>query len=290
MWLTCYKKNTVKASTYKESYERTVNNYLIPYFGNRTLDTIKPIEIREFFALQADRYYLTTIKKMRLCLNGIYESAIDNDLCTKNPAKNIKVNSNMESAEKQTYTASEVESILVYSDTHKYGIYIRILLELGLRASELCGLRWSDFNYDARTVSITRACTESGGKAVIGKTKNKSSKRILPVSSELCSRLKSHHRESKHEYLLIGMRNRTNLPITPSNFSEGRYKRFFIDMGIKKKLTPHECRHTCGTLLYERTKDIYAVSKYLGHSSIKITAQYYIHENTEMLRDALKII
>ena len=55
------------------------------------------------------------------------------------------------------------------------------------------------------------------------------------------------------------------------------------------KLTMHELRHTCGTLLYDSTKDIYAVSKYMGHSSVRVTEKYYMHEDTDMLRSHLKI-
>jgi integrase len=273
----------------RESYERTVENYLIPYFGDRDLCSVTPLEMRSFFALQADKYSLSTIKKMMICLKGIYESAIDNDYCTKNPVKNIKINSNVEFRVKRTYTAKEVEKILTYSDIHKYGIYIRILLELGLRCSELCGLRRSDIDFERKTISISRGCTEVEGKAYVGKPKNKSSKRILPLSTELCDRLRIHLSKSKNEYLVMPLRRKNGLPITPCKFSNGRYKRFFIDMGIEKCLTPHECRHTCGTLLYEKTQDIYAVSKYLGHSSINTTAKLYVHENPEMLRTALKV-
>jgi integrase len=288
-WLICYKKGTVKISTYSETYERTVKLYLIPYFGDYKLSDITPISLREFFALQADEYHLTTIQKMKICLNGIFETAIENDICFKNPMKNVKVNSNLTSKEKRTYTAREVENILILSDMHRYGIYIRLLLELGLRCSELCGLKWSDLDFDKKTISINRACTELNGKRIIDKPKNKASKRTLPISSELCEKLIKHCQNNSDDFILMSTRRKTGLPLSPCKFTTNRYKKFFIDMGIEKILTPHECRHTCGTLLYENTHDIYAVSKFLGHTSIQITAKLYVHENPEMLRKALKI-
>ena len=224
-----------------------------------------------------------------MCLNAIFETAIDNEFCDKNPIRNVKVNSNLESAQRQTYAADEVERILEFADTHRYGLYIRILLELGLRCSELCGLKWSDFNLAKKTVSIKRACTEEKRRAILDKTKNKSSERTLPISTELCERLKMQLPKTQDEFLMKSRKSKNGMPISPRKFSEGRYKTFFADMGFEKTLIPHECRHTVGTLMYERSHDIYAVSKFLGHANIQITAELYVHEDVEVMRDSLGI-
>jgi len=285
-WLIAYKKGAVKVSTYTETYERTVESYLIPWFGDYGLDGIKPVDVRKFFNVHAE-YSLSTVKKMRLCLNGIFNTAVENDLCGKNPAANVKPGSNYHSKPKETYSVEEVTALLRKTDAHKYGIYVRILLELGLRCSELCGLMWSDFDFERKTLSIKRACTAVKSKAFVASPKNESSARTLPVSSALCRRLLKHRSESKSQYVIVSARSCS--PITPRNFTRTYYDRFFEDMRIEKVLTPHECRHTCGTLMYEQTHDIYAVSKFLGHSSINITSQLYVHEDPEMLRKALKI-
>ncbi len=80
--------------------------------------------------------------------------------------------------------------------------------------------------------------------------------------------------------------------MTPANYTKNRYNKFYAeferDTGLRR-LSPHELRHTCGTLLYKKTGDIYAVSKFLGHSSIAITSQYYVHSDVDMLRYRLNI-
>ena len=71
------------------------------------------------------------------------------------------------------------------------------------------------------------------------------------------------------------------------------YNKFFENLynqlGIPR-YSPHCLRHTCGTLLYEKTKDIYAVSKFMGHSNITTTAKIYVHDSAEMLRKSLNIV
>lgn len=162
------------------------------------------------------------------------------------PAANVKPGSKYRAKPKATYSVEEVTALLKKTDAHKDGVFIRILLELGLRCSELCGLMWRDFDFDKKTVTIERACTAVNRKPFIGEPKNKSSVRTLPVSSALCERLKKYRSESKSEYVLVTGKSRTGLPITPCKFTGGRYKKFFEDMRIEKVLTPHECRHTCG--------------------------------------------
>ena len=91
---------------------------------------------------------------------------------------------------------------------------------------------------------------------------------------------------------------RKGMPLNPKNFTAKRYKTFFdryVDSLPKSegdkfpRLTPHELRHTCGTLLYADSKNIYAVSKYLGHSDVSITAKLYVHNDIDILRESLRI-
>lgn len=55
------------------------------------------------------------------------------------------------------------------------------------------------------------------------------------------------------------------------------------------KLTPHELRHTYGTLLREKGVDIYTIQKVMDHSDISVTAGTYVHNDIEVLRKQLKI-
>ncbi len=70
------------------------------------------------------------------------------------------------------------------------------------------------------------------------------------------------------------------------------YKKFMTEMSHILKipyLTPHELRHTFGSVLYERGVDIYTISKVMGHADISITAKVYVHSTAESLRKGLKL-
>lgn len=295
IWLTEYKKPNVKLNTYIDSYERPVMRYILPHFSGLELSDVRPLDVIAFYNRLSLIYHATTLSKTKLCMQGIFESAIENGLCERNPCvtANKIVKSQLESEEKRTYTQNQVDDILDYSTSHRYGVYIRILLELGLRCSELCGLQWKDIDLDRKSISICRACVECNNQPLIAEPKNESSKRTLPLSSKLTyilGELKNEIKPCESDYLLSSQKIKGR-PLTPTKFLGGRYKRFFIDYGTAEDyLTPHELRHTCGTLLYNKTHDIYAVSKYLGHSSIVITSKLYVHVDVEQLRNSLQVI
>lgn len=291
IWLEKYKKDAVKRNTYVSTYERPVRISLIPHFGKAYLSMIKPADIQKFILEQSKIYSESQVDKRLLCLNNIFESAIENELCYKNPAKKIKGKSKVESKELNTYTQEEVNRILEFSNGHKYGLYIRILLELGLRCSELLGLKWTDFNLQNKTVAIERATTSVDYRAYTDVPKSHSSIRTLPISTELYNIL-SESQPLKNEFIVSSTKT-IGHPLTPSAFVKDRYKKFFNDLQKEYprivKLRPHELRHTCGTLLYNKTGDIYAVSKYLGHSDINITTKLYVHNDVETMRKHLGI-
>lgn len=288
-WLEVYKKHSgIRKSTFSESYQRTADNYLLPEFGERDIKDITPMEIRIYLNRMGQKYSKSTISKILLCLNQIYAAAVENRLCDINPTSNITACSEVKCTPKRTYSAEEVDQIILFAERHEYGIYIRILLELGLRCSELCGLQWGDVDCSNQIIHIRRGCTSYKGKAHLDYTKNDASRRVLPMSTKLAAHLSRYQQSSPIMYVAPSKRNPYN-PLTPSSFTKGYYDNFFADYGMDKRLTPHELRHTCGTLLYARSHDIYAVSKFMGHSSIAITTKLYVHPDPEMLRNALSI-
>ncbi len=301
IWLEKYKLGTVSEQSYDDTYKRPVESYLLPVFGQYKLTSITPVDVQSFLNQFALKYSDETLKKVKNCLKNIFETAIENDKCIKNPAKHISsITSKVEKKEKRTYEEKDSFTILAFAEKHRFGLYVKILLELGLRCSELCGLKWGDIDFEEKTISIERAVTPVKNKPNVHKPKTKTSCRVLPVSTKMAEALAAAKDEAKkqlsdnqkiNEQFILQTINHGLF--TDSSFTKYRYKPFFKDLHKEHPeisyLTPHELRHTCGTLLYKRTKDLYAVSKYLGHSSVEITAKLYVHDSVDLLRTHLQI-
>ena len=286
IWLSV-KQLEVKANTYAESYERTVEKILLPRMKNVTLGEIDREFTSKMFLELADHYSDSTLHKCQIVIDGIFNEAkyAGAELL---PLPKIKIKSKIPPKVKCTYSAQEVELIKDFAKLHRYGLSILLLIELGLRCSEMLALSWDDIDFDLKSVKINKACVAVKGGGLIDAPKSKSSIRELPLSDAFCEYL-SFYAKGRSGYII----NNGKRLMTPANYTRNKYNKFFDDMAkegaFSKRLSPHELRHTCGTLFYEKTGDIYAVSKYLGHSSVAVTAKYYVHSDVELLRQRLKI-
>ena len=283
-WLEYYKKPDVSERTYLDTYEFNLYKHILPAFGDMMISEIKPIHIKTFLAKYASKSK-SLKKKLKMILSAIFEDAIDNELITSNPCRKIKITGE-EDKRKETYTAEECRKILDYADTHRFGLAISIMLQCGLRPSELLALRKSDFDLQAKTLTISKALVKAQNGVKIDKTKTKKSYRTIPIPDRLAAKMATI-KGNKGNYLFL---TQNGTFMDERNFTHYRYDIFFRDLekdcGIRR-LPPYSLRHTCATVLYEQTGDIFAVSKYLGHANITVTSKTYVHENVEALRRAL---
>lgn len=82
----------------------------------------------------------------------------------------------------------------------------------------------------------------------------------------------------------------TDYKITYTKKSNGDLAVRVINMDRIKKVTSHTLRHTAATLLYQKTKDIYTVSKVLNHHSVKVTERYAKYDMPNDLLDDLFVV
>ena len=272
-WLETYKQPDVKPTTFLTTYERPCRNYILPYFEGVFIQDITQIHVKLF--LNSITYLSQSlIDKIVLCLKGIFDAAIDNDLIAKNPCRKISCKSKKSKEVKRTYDQASTDALC--RAQHKYALLIHILLRMGLRCSELCGLRWEDIDLDAGTLRVEQALTCENGVIYIDVPKSANSVRTLPIPEDLLARLRE---EAGTGYVAM-LKDRH---ITPNHFGDRQMEAFYNHVGVPsdQRLSPHELRHTCGTLLYENTKDIYHVSRFLGHSDINITTKTYVHSEMQ---------
>lgn len=282
-WLYAYKEPDVKQTTFVSTYERPCKNHILPYFRDAIIQEISQLDVKTFLNSISEKSQ-SYLDKVLICLNGIFESAIDNDLITKNPCRNVSVRSKASKEKKRTYDQATADALC--SSDHKYAIYVHILLRMGLRCSELCGLRWSDIDLDRGVMHVRQSLTSEGSRIFISAPKSSTSVRRLEIPEDLHERLaEAYSNEDRTEYVATFNGHH----ITPNHFGDRQLEAFYNALGVPrdKRLSAHELRHTCGTLLYERTKDIFFVSKFLGHSDISITSKIYVH--SEMQEDQIHV-
>lgn len=285
-WLETYKKPTVSENSYKDTYYNSVHKHIVPYFSKARLVDIKPLDVQNFYNIKGKELSESMMKKLKLCLNAIFDTAIDNDLCYKNPAKNVNFVSEIPKKEKKVYTEEQIKVAKSYFIKNFPPAYL--LLDVGLRKGELIGLMWTDINFENKTLKVDRSAQRVRGqrepKLVPPKWK---SYRTIPLSTTTVELLKTWKNKSSYVFC-----NENNQIMSVDGFTQ-RLETAMAHMNQQHTdvpvLSAHELRHTCGTQHRRNGVDIYTIQKLMGHKDINITANIYVHEEVEETRKAAKI-
>ena len=298
-----YKRPYVKANTYSGTYLEPVKRHLIPYFGEMDIDSIRPIHIQEYINKASKKYAPETVKKDCNVLNLIFDTAVDNQLCTKSPmAKSLKRPKVEAQAQKQAYTQEQYDTVYRFAEQWEGGLALMLLLETGISRSELLGLRWEDLDLAGQRICINqglvacRSAEEDKEVLICDGLKNRFRRRVIPiVNPTLWERLCQAPRTvsiGKNVILTEHIfHSPEGKPYHPHNWETRVYRRFMRELHTAYPeipiLSPHELRHTRATLWIAQGMDPYMAARLLGHSDLKMLSKIYDHTTPETLLKAL---
>lgn len=318
IWLETYKRGKVKDNSYQYTYVNAVEKHLIPYFGKSALCDIKAVDIQKFFNVKAETHSKESIKKMRMCLDGIFRTAMENDLCVKNPVTQdlrIPEDCGDDTMVKQTYTKEQRDAVIEYAKTHRFGLDIIVLLKTGIRRGELLGLKWEDVNEAKGVLYIRRAVADVRDEKTrewtvqVDKPKTPQSIRVIPIDDELLAMFRARpltitvgknvHKgqpgvEVRPEFIFHDAKGKVS---SPNNWTHRRYKVFMKEMHEYyaslddpvdiPMLNPHELRHTAATIWKDDGVDLFSIAKLGGWADLDMLSKRYAHNNVDTLKRAL---
>jgi integrase len=224
-------KTTVKGNTYAASYKNPVENHIIPHFGRKQLTSIQQVDIQGYINIVTRKYSLDTVKKHKSCLYQIFDVAIENNYCVRNPVRRIKINDSKERIEKYVYTEEQERLVFDYAYNHRFGVEVQFMLATGVSRSELLALKWCNVNLEERVVYIRHGAAivpneETGvSETVIGDTKNEYRKRNIPIEPEICRILREIPRDSIFVFC-----NKYGNNHRPSSYFKRHFKVFMQEM------------------------------------------------------------
>jgi integrase len=140
---------------------------------------------------------------------------------------------------------------------HRDALMILLAFRHGLRASEVCDLRWEQIDFKAATLHVRR--TKNGTPAT------------HPLTGRELRGLRRHQREAPGgAFVFVSERGAL---LSAPGFSR-MVERAGLTAKLGIKVHAHMLRHACGFALANQGHDTRAPQAYLGHANIQNTTRY----------------
>jgi integrase len=231
-------------------------------------------------------------------LTAALESAVEEGKIARNPARYVKKPAH-QPREQETWTAGEVRAFLAVADADRLAACWRLSL-YGLRRGEVVGLRWSDLDLSAGTVTIEQARVLAGYEVVIEEPKSRNGLRTLPLDDALTAGLKALKSRQARERLAAGVAYERSGYVCADELGRAVHPEWFTDefhrvtaRATVRRIRLHESRHTTCSLMEKAGVPVSVISAWAGHYSAAFTMATYVHANPDDLatgRDALASI
>ena len=263
-----------------DSYKRDLEKffrYLKKINKSNKLASVSRDDITDFLMYLKDSELCTTsIARNLAALKTFWKFMVAEQVLTENVAAIVDTPRIWKTVP-DVLNRNEVEMLLeAPSRKTKQGLRDKAILELmyaaGLRVSEVSDLKKTNINIDADFVK----CRGKGGKERIIPIGKESHKAIEIYLKRARSKM-SKNCEDEHLFL-----SRLGKKISRQSLWK-MIKKYSIQCGIRKHITPHTLRHSFATHLLEGGADLRGVQEMLGHADIS-TTQIYTHINKEKLK------
>jgi integrase len=180
---------------------------------------------------------------------------------TKKRAVTLRRQPNNELRSREYLTETEVEKLIEAAKGNRYGLrdttMILVAYRHGMRASEVCDLRWEQIDWNSATLHVRRV--KSGKPST------------HPIRGDELRALRKHRREvQKSPFVFVSERGG---PFTTDSFN-WMVKRAGQKADLPFQVHAHMLRHAAGYKLAGDGHDTRSIQDYLGHKNIQHTVRY----------------
>jgi integrase len=280
-WLEVFKKGKIRPSSY-ERYQFSLQLLCRDELAHVDVRAIR-LEDVQMYINRLEDMSASTIKKQKLLLSQVLEHAVMTGAIQRNPVQGIQMPPQSHNTKVvYPYEKDEQEKLVAAFTKEqssrprlRYGWGCVLILETGLRAGEALALEWSDIDEERRLLKVCKNLVRVDGKNLVQRTtKTASGKRTIPLNSRALEAI---------QYLKT-----QQVAGCPFVFATqiGKYLSYRNLLATMEKACEaagvehrglHALRHSFASNLYARGVEVKIISKLLGHASVEITYNRYIH-------------
>lgn len=326
------------------SYEIMLRTKLFPYLGTAKVADIKLQRVEDFLHTLIEESSQSTIIKYKTLLNRIFKDAMRYSMIERNPCESVEIpKAKKKKEDLKFFTPDQVQTFLNsldveldyvikghsrvddtgkrynvgdYTERHtvptQLKVFYNIAVFCGMRKGEILALHWSDIDFEAKTINITKSAAKASCGVECKSPKTATSVRILPLPEPIIPLLRQYRREYAAYKISLGDKwlGEDNLFIqadgklmdlsTPYQRFKRHIKQYnewvrrtnseLINGQRKLEALPniplHGLRHSCATWLNHIGVNMLVISKLLGHAQVSTTMNIYAHGFQSQLQEA----
>ena len=262
------------------------------------LKKLKPLHLQAVLKEMYDNGLSDNMMRdAKIIASAVLNFAMDNDLLFRNVFARVSVPKRGK-AERLPITEEQKNLILRTWRGHRMGVAVLVMLYCGLRRGEIVALTWNDVDFEAMTISVTKAATFGQNQAKIKQPKTEAGKRIVPFPVQLLPIFKEAKRNSSiYVCPAADGSMMTNTAWTTSWNSYMHYlniqaggrdaSRSHPKVVAMDRFTAHQLRHTYATMLYDAGVDVKTAQDFLGHADPTVTMNIYTHLSSQKKEKAI---
>ena len=298
-WMDEYMIFTIKENTIKGNRSQ-IDHQIKPFIGHKQLASLTTADIQKFYnkikkegrvhphPIHGHVLSDSMVRKIHMMLHEAMEVAVRERYIVRNPTDNTTIPKKT-TTEKQVLDDSQLNRFLEAIQGEPYWhdfFYVEVMT--GLRRGEICGIKWSDIDFNEGTLCIKRSVsTKEGGGVSIGETKTDAGVRTIIMPPSVATLLWKKRSDAINEWVFPHYTNPSD-PLHPSS----AYKK--LKTLLKRLELPllrfHDLRHTFATQATDGGVDPKTLAGILGHTDASFTLDTYTHVTSDMQRGASAIV
>ena len=301
-WLS---RHVVSEST-QRNYQGFIDNHLIPSMGRKTILGVTSADVRKLQADMAKTLAASTVNDRMNCLRAMMRTAVSEKRIPESPCTDVKPlkTGTTEVDPDEIPTLAEVNAIAA-AMSPQYRLSVWLMAGAGLRISEALG-----FSAECKRDGFVRLRRQISSKAnqescrtrlVPLKHRTADEYRDVPIPLFLADDIAAHVDEwgtvtVEGLEVLFSPRDRGKGYMPTASTFGYHWRKALAAAGLESSgYTPHSLRHFFASTALAGGIPLLEVSRWLGHRSIKITADTYGHLTADapercrqIMQDALR--
>jgi integrase len=296
-WLPARKDRLRPTTAFR--YEHMIDRYVLPHIGRVPLRSLTIRHLEDLYAHLrrsgghdggplAPKTVLNVHQILRTALGDAERAG----LVHRNVARLMDPPCHGAAPEQRCWNEHQLRTFLNVAMTHRLGPAIWLAAMTGMRRGEVLGLRWTDIDLDAASLSIRRSVSCTGYRVHTTPTKTRTSRRAIDLDQRTVAVLRDWQHQQFAELGTVAADGTVfTRPdgghVHPHSLSQ-TVARLQRAAGVPT-IRLHDLRHTHATLMLEHGVPLKVVSERLGHSTPAFTMAVYQHVLPGMQRDAANI-